>query len=121
MYCGLSVKINTRETPHGMQRSWTHFVCVYFRVCGQQNPNTPNWSSMADEAITQGGIGVLGSLFYVCGADSEFVENMLFSVFYCKMSSKLRFISCWQCWGTLFDMFVQFYFGSKMFTMKCDE
>ena len=27
MYCRQSVKIKC-DTPHGMQRSWTHFVCV---------------------------------------------------------------------------------------------
>ena len=32
MYCGLSVKINTRETQHVAPRSWTHFVCVCFCV-----------------------------------------------------------------------------------------
>ena len=27
-----------RETPHGTRRSWTHFVCVCFCLCGRQNP-----------------------------------------------------------------------------------
>ena len=32
-----------------------------------KNLNTPNWSSMADDAITQSGIGVLGCPpFYIC-------------------------------------------------------
>ena len=48
-----SLKINTREMPYGAQRSWTQFICVCFRVCGQQNPNTLNWSSMADVAIAR--------------------------------------------------------------------
>ena len=43
---------------------WTHFVSVYL-VC--KNPNTLNWSSTADNTITQGGIGVLGSPFCGCG------------------------------------------------------
>ena len=60
MYCGLSVKINMREAPHGVRRLWTHLVCI-------KNLNTPNWSSMADSAITWSGIGVLGSLVYICG------------------------------------------------------
>ena len=36
MCCGLSVKIDTREMLKGAQRSWTHFVCVCFCVCGRQ-------------------------------------------------------------------------------------
>ena len=39
-----------------------HFVCVCFRV----------WSSMADDAITQGGIGVLGYPFYMAGRNWNF-------------------------------------------------
>ena len=35
-----------------------------------KNPNTPNWSSMADDATTRGGIGVLGSSFYMCGVNT---------------------------------------------------
>ena len=55
--------------------------CACFRVyCGQdprtlkilsKTPNTLNWSSgwssMADDAITRGGMGVLWSSFYICG------------------------------------------------------
>ena len=64
MHCGLGMKVNTPEMPHCMQRSLTHFVSTC--VVGK-NPNTPNWSSMADDTITWGSIGVLGSLFYICG------------------------------------------------------
>ena len=35
-----------------------------------KNPNTANWSSMADDVITRGIIG-LGSLFYICGTISN--------------------------------------------------
>ena len=28
IYCGLSMKINTPQTPHGARRSWTHLFCV---------------------------------------------------------------------------------------------
>ena len=31
-----------------------------------KNLNTPNWCSVADNTIIQGGIGILGSLFYTC-------------------------------------------------------
>ena len=42
------------------------FVLVSVCVVGK-NPNTPNWSSMADDAIAQGSIWLLGSPFYTCG------------------------------------------------------
>ena len=42
------------------------FVCVSTCPVGK-TPNTPSWSSMADDAITRGGIGFLGSPFYICG------------------------------------------------------
>ena len=38
------------------------FVCVYGK-----NPNTPKLSPMADNTITRGGTGGLGSLVYICG------------------------------------------------------
>ena len=47
--------------PHGPQRSWTHFVfiVVFVLVCVVgKNPNIPNLSLMAVDAITRGGIGV---------------------------------------------------------------
>ena len=42
------------------------FAFVSTFVVGK-NPNTPNWSSMADNAITWGSIEGLGSCFYICG------------------------------------------------------
>ena len=53
------------EMQHGVQRSWTHFAYDCFRVCDRQKLENPNLSTMADDAITQAGIGVLGS-FYIC-------------------------------------------------------
>ena len=44
------------------------FVCVCFQACGWQKHKYLRWSSMADNAITQSGIGVLGSPFYICGS-----------------------------------------------------
>ena len=71
MNYGLSAKINSCEMPHCVQRLWTHFVCVFSRLYGQQKkPITSNWSFMADIAITRGGIGVQGSPFYVCGQNT---------------------------------------------------
>ena len=67
VYCDL---INMHETPHGTWRLWTHFVCVCFCVCGWQKPEHPNWSSVADDAITRGSIGALGSPLYICGNGS---------------------------------------------------
>ena len=67
IYCCLSVKINTRKTPHGAQRSWKHLYCICFCICGGKNPKTPNLSPMADDAITRSGIGGLGSPVYIYG------------------------------------------------------
>ena len=67
MCCGLSMKINMRKKQHGAWtwRSWTHFVCICF-VCvvdkKTPKPQRP-WISMADDAITRVGIGVLESFF----------------------------------------------------------
>ena len=41
MYCCLSMKINTCETPHGEWRSCTDFVCVCFCAYGRQKPEYP--------------------------------------------------------------------------------
>ena len=38
-----------------------------FCVCGRQKLKDPKLSPMADDAITQGGIGSLVSLVYICG------------------------------------------------------
>ena len=77
MYCGLSVKINMHETPHGMQRLWTHFVCVCFYVCGEQKPEyPPNLSPMADDAINWGSIQGLGSPLYICALDTLHVLQL---------------------------------------------
>ena len=59
-----------KHVKHDARRSWTHFffwVCFSICVFGK-NPNTANWSSMDDDAITWGGIGVLGSPSYICGS-----------------------------------------------------
>ena len=42
-------------------------------MCGQQKPEHPNWSSVADNAILLGGIGDLGSSFYICGSNTSSV------------------------------------------------
>ena len=65
MYCGLSVKTNTRKTPYGARRSWTHLFCICFCMCGRQKPLSP----MAHDAITRGDIGGLESAAYICGDD----------------------------------------------------
>ena len=72
IYCGLSMKINTRKTPHNAWRSWTHLFCVCFWVCGWQTPEGPDLSPMTDSAITRDGIQGLGSPLYICGSLSKF-------------------------------------------------
>ena len=60
------MKINTCETPHGAKIVDAFCLCLFPRVW-LANTQSPNWSSMADDAITRSGIGVLGSTFYICG------------------------------------------------------
>ena len=61
MYCGLSV-----ETSHVKDRGRILFVFSSTCVVGK-NLNTPIGAPWADNTITWGGIGVLGSPFYICG------------------------------------------------------
>ena len=43
MYCVLSVKMDTHETPNGAQGSWTHFFFAFVSECVVgKNPNNPN-------------------------------------------------------------------------------
>ena len=63
-YCSLSVKINTCEKPH-------HSALEYSsaRMCKKivgAFLKTSNWSSVADDTITQGGGKGAGSPFYIC-------------------------------------------------------
>ena len=67
MYCSLSMKINTCEMLHGAQRLWTHFNCICFCLWSAKKPKYPNFSYMADDAISRSDIGVLGSPVYICG------------------------------------------------------
>ena len=64
IYCGLNLKINTCETAREDRGSM--FDCVCFCVRSRHKSEYPNLSPMADNTNTQGGIGVLGSPFYIC-------------------------------------------------------
>ena len=59
-YYGLRVETNTREMPYGVQRLFRICLHLFLRVVGI-NPNTPNLSPTADDAITRGGIRGLES------------------------------------------------------------
>ena len=48
---------------------WMLLAFVSMHADGN-DPHTPNWSSMVDNAITQSGIEGLGSPFYICGVNS---------------------------------------------------
>ena len=37
-------------------RIWTHLFCAHFCVCGWQDPNATNLSSVGEDTITQGDI-----------------------------------------------------------------
>ena len=47
-------------------------LCVHVCVRGRQNLNNPKLSPMAENAITQGGIGGLGSLVSICDSVPSF-------------------------------------------------
>ena len=44
----------------------TFCLHLFPRVWSAKNPNIPNLSSISNDPITRGGIGVLGSLLYLC-------------------------------------------------------
>ena len=63
------------EKLHGMQdyvftKILGTFCLCLFPYVVRMALNIPNWSSMADDAITQGGISQ-GSSFYICDIDSK--------------------------------------------------
>ena len=60
-------------------------LCLFLHVWSGETLNTPNLSSMADEAIAWSGIGVLASPFYICDWDSLFtyeVSHVEFEITY---------------------------------------
>ena len=65
IYC--SLEINMPKMLNGAWRSLMHLFCICFCTFGQQKPEDPNLSQMADDAITRGGIRGLGSPSYICG------------------------------------------------------
>ena len=71
IYCSLIVKISTHKTPHSAQRSWTHLFVFFLRVWSAKTQSTPNLSPMADDAITRGSIGGLGSPMYISVLESQ--------------------------------------------------
>ena len=56
----LSVEMHMHEMPHREWRSSISFAFVSGCVLCK-NQNAPTWSSISDDAITHGGIGVPGS------------------------------------------------------------
>ena len=62
---------NTRETT---RKDRERICCAFAFVCViGKNLKTPKLSPMADDAITRGGIGGLGSLVYIYGGPTDFV------------------------------------------------
>ena len=70
MHCGLSVKANMHKTHRLKQRTACEDrerICFAFVLCvWSANPEDPKLFELADDLITQGGIGGLGSLVYKC-------------------------------------------------------
>ena len=62
-------KTRVKHRTARKDRGCIGFAFAFACVVGK-NPKTPNLSPMADDAITQGGIGGLGSPVYIYGLDS---------------------------------------------------
>ena len=43
IYCGLSVKINTRKMPHDVNRLWVYLFALIFACVVGKNPKTPQF------------------------------------------------------------------------------
>ena len=65
IYCGLSIKIKC--VKHCMARKDCGCIGLFLRAWSAKNLKTPNLSPMAEDAITRGGIGGLGSPMYIYG------------------------------------------------------
>ena len=66
MYCGLSVKTHAKGCAGRKDHERICFAFAFACVVGK-NLKTPNWSPMAEDAITRGSIGVP---LYICGRKS---------------------------------------------------
>ena len=62
------------QFEHEDKHEWKKSHCISFAIVFMclvgKDPNTPNWLSMADNAITWGSMGGLGSPFYICDSNS---------------------------------------------------
>ena len=73
-----------RESKTGVKRCMAHkdrgrILFMFVPTCVvSKNRNTRNWSSMGDNTITAwGGIGVLGSPFYICDTEPHFWSQLV--------------------------------------------
>ena len=61
-----------RENKQAQNVAWRAKIVkafvLHFRLCGWQKPEDPQIEPIANEAITRGSIGGLGSLVYICGS-----------------------------------------------------
>ena len=81
--CSLSMKTNVPEMSHGAQEKLIHvhedhgrILLAFISTCVVcKNSYTSNLSFMADSAITQGGIGGLGSPFQFCDYATNFTQG----------------------------------------------
>ena len=58
----------------------TSVSCLFLRVWSAKNLKTPKLSPVAEDTITRGSIGGLGSLVYICGSIICFIFLYLFTV-----------------------------------------
>ena len=91
-YCILNMKIICLKRRTAQEDCGRICFAFVFCVCGQQNPNTPNLSPMADDAITWGGILGLGSPLYIC------VKVRVHSCLQPNLCQRLKSLFCPQLW-----------------------
>ena len=84
MYCGMNMETNAYKTCAA--REDREHICFAF-ACAcvvSKNLKTLELSSIADNAITVGGIGCLGSLVYICECNSPLSRHL-----YCDLRLSL--------------------------------
>ena len=72
-----------KKMLHCARRSWTHLFCIHFAYVIGKDPKTHKLSPAADNAITRGGIGGLGSVTYslhtMCASKKQHTAHSTFS------------------------------------------
>ena len=68
-------KYSLVEGNRSIAQTCEKIVGAFFGFVSDKGPNISYWSSMADNIVTQGGIGDLGSPFYICAYTSQLFDQ----------------------------------------------